>query len=370
MATETRVLLAGGGTGGHVYPAIAIAEAIMSANPNAVCSFIGTRTKIEWEAVPKAGFPIAPITVSPFHRTRMWRNTTFPFKLVASLWQSTKIVKNFDPDVAVGTGGFVAGPAIWAAARRGVPVVLQEQNAFPGKTTKMLADKANQIHIAFADAKKYLPADKCVVTGNPTRKSLAGASREAGLEHFGIERGRPTLVVMGGSLGSAKLNAVVEQHQAALLEMGWSIVWQTGKLYYDGIVARTPNPPANMVIRQFIHRMDYAYAIADVALCRAGAITCAELTLTGTAAVLVPSPNVAEDHQTYNARALADKGAAILLPESEIDEEILPVLRRLLTEPESLSSLRASAKSLGRPDAAMDIAASVIEVATNARGER
>ena len=362
MKPELRVLFAGGGTGGHVYPAIAIAEEIRSIRSDANILFVGTRDKIEWEAVPRAGFNIKPITVSAFHRTRIWRNLTFPAKLLAGLWQSRRIVKAFRPHVAVGTGGYVSGPVLWAAARRNTPIVLQEQNAFPGKTTKMLADKATEIHIAFAEATSYLPEDKCVLSGNPTRRNLADSTKEEALSHFELDSSRPVLVVMGGSLGSAKLNQVVEQKYPALLEMGWSILWQTGKLYFDAINARIPAPPENMVITKFIHRMDHAYAAADVALCRSGAITCSELAVTGTPSVLVPSPNVAEDHQTINARSLAKSGAAIMIAEQEIDRALVPTLQRLISQKEELHKLADGALRRGKPQAAQEIAQAVLTV--------
>ena len=369
MMSTLRVLLAGGGTGGHVYPAIAIAEAMRSMRPSAEFLFVGTREKIEWDAVPRAGFNIKPITVSAFHRTKMWRNVVFPFKLASGLWESRKIVRDFKPDVAVGTGGYVSGPVIWAASKAKIPVVLQEQNAFPGKTTKMLSNRATQIHTAFPEASKHLPQDKCLLSGNPTRKSIADGSTEEALRHFGISSSRPVLLVFGGSLGSAKLNQTMEKKYNKLLEIGWTILWQTGKLYCDAIAKRIPAPPDNLIIRQFIHRMDLAYALADVALCRSGAGTCAELAVTGTAAVLVPSPNVAEDHQTFNARSLVSQGAAILIEEKDVDEKVVPTLSDLLGDSETRNQLADAARSIAKPDAANTIATAVLNLVDERGGE-
>ncbi len=365
-ALRPRVLFAGGGTGGHVYPAIAIADALRALIPEVVIAFAGTQERLEWTAVPKAGYPIHPITVSGFHRKQMLRNLTFPFKLAQGLKQSWSLVGSFDPDVVVGTGGYVSGPVLWMAGLRGRTTVLQEQNAYAGVTNKLLAKRATRIHIAFDAAKAYFPEDKCRLSGNPTRPELRSADAAEGRRHFDLPKGAQVLFVFGGSLGSHALNGILKKQVHALLEHpNLYIIWQTGKRYFDRLqIPELKHERLRML--KYVDRMDLAYAVADLALCRSGAISCSELMVTGTPSVLVPSPNVAEDHQTSNARAMVDGGAAVLLKEPDMDAELVETIHRVLNTPETLNQMAEAAHRMARPQAADVIAQDILTLAREA----
>ena len=360
-----RILLAGGGTGGHAYPAIAIADAVRRKVPEAAIAFAGTRERIEWQAVPKAGYAIHPITVVAFHRKQLTRNLLFPFKLLKGFFQSLRLVADFDADVAVGTGGFVSGPVLLAASLRGRPVVLQEQNAFAGVTNKLLGRRAERIYIAFEEAKRYFPAEKCTLSGNPTRTELRQADRNEARRFFDIPPEAKLLLVFGGSLGSQAINEAIEANLDLLLEdENTFVLWQTGALYYRRIQARVDEAGRpRLRLLKYIDRMDFAYAACDLALCRAGAITCSELMLTKTPAVLVPSPNVAEDHQTNNARSMEDAGAAMLLPEPEMGAKLPETVASLLADVRRREEMAEAAGRLARPDAADEIAEGVLALA-------
>ncbi len=334
--------------------------------PHAAIAFAGTRDRMEWEAVPKAGYPIHAVTVSGFPRTLSPKLLAFPFKLAMGLGDSWTLVGGFDPDVVVGTGGYVAGPVGLAATLRGVPLAIQEQNAYAGATNKLLAKRAERIFVAFEAAKAYFPAARCVLTGNPVRADLAEAEAKAARAHFGIADGQRVLLAMGGSLGAGPINDALADHLAALLaDETLSIVWQTGRRYFAELQGRVQAHP-RLRLLEYLDRMDLAYAAADLALCRAGAITCSELAVTGTPSVLVPSPNVTADHQTKNAAALADAGAAVLLPEPRL-AAFLPTVQGLLADAGRLAGMKAAALAIARPDAARDIAEAVLALAQTRR---
>ena len=334
---------------------------------------------MEWEAVPKAGYEIHPVTVSGFQRglslEAIGRNLSFPFKLLRGFWDSASIVRGFDPDVAVGTGGYVSGPVLLTASLMGRPIVLQEQNAYAGATNKLLAKRAETVFAAFEPARAYFPDGKVELSGNPVRSDLGPASedlRAEALQHYAIPEdldGEPprVLLVMGGSLGAGPLNDAVEKDLAALLaDPRTFLVWQAGKRYYDAIRARLPESgPIHDRVRlmAYLDRMDLAYAVADLALCRAGALTCSELAVTGTPALLVPSPNVTADHQTKNAQALAQANAARLLPEGRLATELAQVAPPLLSNPAALEEMEQAALRIARPDAARTIAERVLALA-------
>ncbi len=369
MKRAPRILFAGGGTGGHVYPAIAIADAIRARVPEAVVAFAGTRERMEWQAVPKAGYPIYPVTVVGFQRRLTPGNLAFPFKGLKGFFQSLRLVAAFDADVVVGTGGFVAGPVLLAAGLRGRPVVLQEQNAYPGVTNRLLARCARQVHLAFPEARQHFPEDKCHLSGNPTRPELRTAGRAEARRFFDLPATAPVLFVFGGSLGSLALNSALEKHLPALLAADdVHVIWQTGDRYYDRLKARVADHPRLRLLR-YVDRMDLAYAAADLALCRAGAITCSELMVTGTPAVLVPSPNVAEDHQTKNARSMAGTGAALVLPEARLDEALVPEVTGLLRDAARRQAMADAAHRQARPDAADRIARAILTLAGHETGE-
>ena len=365
-----RVLFACGGTGGHVYPAIAIADAVRALAPDAAIAFAGTRDRMEWEAVPKAGYPIHAVTAVGFPRGLSPKLLAFPFKIAKGLGDSWTLVGGFDPDVVVGTGGYVTGPVGLAATLRGVPLAIQEQNAYAGATNKLLAKRAEHVFIAFEAARSSFPAGKSVLTGNPVRDDLTQADPAAARAHFEIADGQRVLLAMGGSLGAGPINDAFRTNLDALLaDESLTVVWQTGRRYFAELEKQVPAHP-RLRLLQYLDRMDYAYAAADLAVCRAGAITCSELAVTGTPSVLVPSPNVTADHQTKNARALADNGAAILLPEPKLNAEFLPTVQGLLADAGRLAAMERAALAMARPDAAREIAGAVLALAQSNGGTR
>ncbi len=365
------MLFACGGTGGHVYPAIAIADAVRAARPGAAVAFAGTRDRMEWAAVPKAGYPIHAITVSGFQRgtsmEALRRNATFPFKLAAGLRDAWRLVGSFDADVVVGTGGYVSGPVGAAAVLRGRPLVIQEQNAIAGATNTLLARRAAAVFVGFEATLRDLPLG--VVAGNPVRADLVAASasaetRAAARAEMGIGADAHVLLVTGGSLGAAPLNAAVEAHVGTLLAHPDAVVvWAAGTRYYDAIRAAVP-VHARLHLVPYLDRMDLAYAAADLALTRSGALTCSELAATGTPSVLVPSPNVTADHQTQNAAALSGAGAALLLPEPRLAASFAETVPALLHDAGRLAAMRAACATVARPDAARDIADTVLALAS------
>jgi UDP-N-acetylglucosamine--N-acetylmuramyl-(pentapeptide) pyrophosphoryl-undecaprenol N-acetylglucosamine transferase len=371
-AGKPRVLFACGGTGGHVYPAIAIADEVRAIAPAAAVAFAGTKDRMEWEAVPRAGYAIHPVTVSGFQRglssEALKRNATFPFKLGKGLWDSLQIIDGFDPDVVVGTGGYVAGPVGLAAVLRRRPLVLQEQNAYAGATNRLLARFADRVFVAFDAAREHFAGATVEVAGNPVRRDLADVDAGSARAHFGLEERQRVVLVMGGSLGAGPINDAIKRDLEALLaHEDVVLVWQAGKRYHEALMSALPEHP-RVKLLAYLDRMDYAYAVADVAVCRAGAITCSELALTGTPAVLVPSPNVTADHQTRNARAMSEAGAAFLLPETRLASDLAGTVSRLLEDAASREAMREAALRLARPDAARTIAQAVIDLATNRRG--
>jgi len=350
-----------------VYPAIAIADAIRAQRPEARVVFAGTQDRLEARAVPDAGYALHPITVSGFQRGGSLRNLAFPAKVLKGFVQSWRLVGTLDPDVAVGTGGYVAGPVLLAAWLRGRPLLIQEQNAYAGVTNRLLALLAARIHLAFEEAKDWVPADKAVVSGNPTRKVLESTTRADAREALGLPADARVLLVFGGSLGSEALNGTMDAHHAEILaDDAVHVIWQTGPRYIDAIGDRIGSHP-RLHMQAYIDRMDRAYAAADLALCRAGAITCSELMVTGTPAVLVPSPNVAADHQTKNARSMEAAGAARLLPEDDLDARGSDLVDSLLGDDATLAQMAEAAREMARPGAAETIAEDVLALARHSQ---
>ncbi|WP_420455827.1 undecaprenyldiphospho-muramoylpentapeptide beta-N-acetylglucosaminyltransferase [Rubrivirga sp.] len=362
-----RVLFACGGTGGHVYPAIAIADAVRQLRPQAAIAFAGTRDRMEWEAVPKAGYPIRAVTVSGFQRglsaSALARNAAFPFKLAKGLWDSWRLVGAFDPDVVVGTGGYASGPVGLAASLRGRRLVLQEQNAYAGATNKLLASRADKVFLAFEAAVPYFDGAPTEVSGNPVRQDLVDVDQDEARAHWEIPEAADVLLAMGGSLGAGPINGALKLNLDALLaDERAFVIWAAGKRYYDTLRAAVPEHPRLRLV-PYLDRMDLAYAAADLALCRSGAITCSELAVTGTPSVLVPSPNVTADHQTKNAQALVDAGAARLLPEPDLDLQFQAVVPTLLHDGDARAAMSAAALRIARPEAATTIAQAVVALA-------
>lgn len=345
-----KVIISGGGTGGHVFPAIAIADAIKKQKPEAEILFVGAQGKIEMEKVPKAGYPIEGLWISGFQRRLTTKNLLFPFKLIGSLAKAWKIVSDFKPDVVVGVGGYASGPTLEVATRMGIPALVQEQNSFPGITNRLLAKKVNKICVAYDGMERYFPKEKIVETGNPVRQelfeNLASKKAEA-YRHFGLDENKKTIFVFGGSLGARTINQAMEANALYLAdnETNVQVLWQAGKLYIDEMSESDTAKLPNIQIRAFIDRMDLAYAMADVVIGRAGALTISELCFVGKPAILVPSPNVSEDHQTKNAMALVEKEAAILVKDVNAKKEM--VVKALEILDDNVLSERLSGNILG-----------------------
>ncbi len=358
-----RVIISGGGTGGHVFPAIAIADALRELEPNIDILFVGAKGKIEMEKVPKAGYPIKGLWISGFQRKLSLRNLMFPFKLVHSLFRAALIVRRFRPQVAVGVGGFASGPTLEVASRMSIPTLLQEQNSYAGITNKLLAKKAHKICVAYDRMERFFPADKLVLTGNPIREEIQNlrATREEGLKHFGLDANKQTIVLTGGSLGARSLNEAMAA-SASLLEQHpeVQVLWQAGKLYIDTFKESACAQLPNVQIVAFIDRMDLAYAMSEVMISRAGASTISELSAAGKTAILVPSPNVAEDHQTKNAMALVQKDAAVLIKDKEASAQMIRAALELIAEPTRREVLEQNIRQLARKDAAKHIAHEVL----------
>ena len=360
-----KIIISGGGTGGHIYPAIAIADALKRREPLIDILFVGAEGKMEMEKVPQAGYPIKGLWISGFQRRVTLQNFLFPFKVMHSLVKCRQILKSFKPDVVVGVGGYASGPLVKVAAEMNIPSVLQEQNSFPGVTNRMLAKKASKIFVAYPEMQKYFPADKIIFTGNPMRGQLAkDISKEQAAAYFGLDAGKKTILAFGGSLGARTINEVIQQSLDLIRGRNdMQVLWQIGKLYaekyLDSPVAKLDNVKATV----FIDRMDLAYALADIVIARAGAITISELCLVGKPVILIPSPNVTGDHQTHNAKALVNNEAAILIPDAVAPQKAIPEALRLLDQPEEMAKLEHNIRSFGKPFAADEIADHIIQLA-------
>jgi len=360
-----KIIISGGGTGGHVFPAIAIADALKARQPESRILFVGALGRMEMDRVPKAGYEIVGLPIAGLQRRLTTKNLSFPFKLLASLRKARKIVSEFQPQVAVGVGGYASGPVLRSAASRGVPTLVQEQNSFLGITNRILAKKATAVCVAYPDMNKWFPDHKIILTGNPVRKEVLdfAGKREEAAKAFGLSPDKTTVLVVGGSLGARTINESVEN----LLEMfhagEFQMIWQTGKHYADRAqnAVRARNL-ANVVATPFIERMDLAYAMADLVVSRAGAMSVSELTLAGKPSILIPSPNVAEDHQTKNAKALADRDAAVLIPDDAAKRKLPEVLSKILGDASWRARLSENAKTLALPDAAEKIADEIFKI--------
>ncbi|RMG83978.1 MAG: undecaprenyldiphospho-muramoylpentapeptide beta-N-acetylglucosaminyltransferase [Bacteroidetes bacterium] len=362
-----KIIISGGGTGGHVFPAIAIADEIRRQCPGAEIRFVGAKGKIEMEKVPKAGYPIDGLWISGFQRRLTLQNLMFPLKLASSLWTAWRILRRFRPDVVVGVGGYASGPTLEVAARLGIPVLIQEQNSFPGITNRLLASKARKICVAYEQMDRWFPADKILYTGNPVREDIfqnLAQKRAEALTYFDLSPGKKTIFVFGGSLGARTINdAMVAAEKWLADRSDVQVLWQTGRLYFDEMRQSATAALPGVEIRPFIDRMDLAYALADVIIGRAGALTISELCWAGKPAVLVPSPNVAEDHQTKNARALTDREAAVMVADVRAKAEMIPAALEILDNPERAKQLGQKIFELKKANAAGRIAAEVLALA-------
>lgn len=363
-----RIIISGGGTGGHIFPAIAIADAIKRLAPDTEIMFVGAEGRMEMEKVPAAGYPIEGLWISGFQRRLTLDNLSFPFKVLHSMWKAGNIVKRFRPDAVVGVGGYASGPLVEAGARAGVRAIIQEQNSYAGVTNKILSRKASKICVAYEGMERFFEMSKLVFTGNPVRADIVKLATEQGLlqslrgeaaKHYGLSADKPTLLVTGGSLGARTLNQAMANGLAE-----WSkrpelqVLWQCGKTQFESL--KQLQLPENVKLTAFLDRMDLAYAIGDVVVARAGALTVSELCVLGKPCILIPSPNVAEDHQTANAMALVKKEAAIMVKDTEAAEKMLNEAFRLLGDNELQKKLSQNAKSLGITDSAERIAKIVL----------
>ena len=361
---KPRFIISGGGTGGHIYPAVAIANELKSRFPEAEFLFVGAKDKMEMQKVPQAGYAIKGLWISGIQRKLTLDNAMFPFKLLSSMWNSFRIIKSFKPDVVIGTGGFASGAVLKVASMLNIPTVIQEQNSYPGITNKLLAKKANKICVAYENLERFFPKDKMILTGNPVRQDLINeASKSEAIAYFKLDANKKTLLVLGGSLGARRINQLIEKELDFLLSQNIQIIWQCGKLYLN--YYSKYNEKENVQVVAFIDRMDLVYAAADVVISRSGASSVSELCIVGKPTIFIPSPNVAEDHQTKNAKAISDKNGAILIKESELDAQFETVFSDLISNENKQAELSQNIKKLAKPNATKDIVEEIVKLIKN-----
>ena len=356
-----RYLISGGGTGGHIFPAISIANALKELDPEAEILFVGALGRMEMERVPQAGYKIVGLPVRGFNRAQPWKNVSVLVDLVKSIKQVKKIIRDFRPDVGVGVGGYASGAAMWAAANMGIPILLQEQNGFAGVTNKILKNKAAKICVAYPGMERFFPAEKIILTGNPVRQNLL-APLDPPMKGGRKEK---NLLIIGGSLGARTINESIKAALPDLVKSGIHVVWQTGKVYFESCKAawEAAGKPANIECLDFLSDMPERYAQADLVISRAGASSISEICLLGKPAILVPSPNVAEDHQTHNAMALVNRDAAVLVRDAEAAEKLIPTALTLLEDKAKLEVLHTNVLKLAQADSATRIAKEVMALA-------
>jgi UDP-N-acetylglucosamine--N-acetylmuramyl-(pentapeptide) pyrophosphoryl-undecaprenol N-acetylglucosamine transferase len=363
---QLKVIISGGGTGGHIFPALAIANEIKKLVPGANILFVGALGKMEMEKVPAAGYKIIGIPIAGFQRRFTWQNFKLPFLIIKSIFKTRKIVREFEPDVVVGTGGYASGPLIRAASKKGVPVLLQEQNSYAGITNKILSKAAGKICVAYDGMEKFFPKEKIILTGNPVRQDLIPGreSRDEALQYFNLTDSRKTLLVIGGSLGAKTINEAIGADLKALAQNNIQLIWQTGKTYYPTAVKQTRDfSGKNIYAYEFISRMDLAYSVADIVISRAGASSVSELCNLGLPSILVPSPNVAEDHQTRNAMSLVNKNAAIMVRDNQAKSILVECAIKLINNDKHQEILRSNISKLAYPNSAKVIAKEVLKLA-------
>ncbi|NMH25028.1 undecaprenyldiphospho-muramoylpentapeptide beta-N-acetylglucosaminyltransferase [Flavobacterium solisilvae] len=359
---KLKFIVSGGGTGGHIYPAIAIANELKSRFPDAEFLFVGAKDKMEMQKVPQAGYKIEGLWIAGLQRKLTVQNMMFPFKLISSLWKSRQIINKFKPDVVIGTGGFASGPLLQVANSRNIPTVVQEQNSYPGITNKLLSKKANKICVAYENLERFFPKEKIVLTGNPVREDLLNidAKRNEAITHFNLDANKKTLLVLGGSLGARRINQLIEKEIYNIVSKDIQVIWQCGKFYINEY--KHFSDGKNVQVLDFIDRMDLVYAAADFVISRAGASSVSELCLVGKPTIFIPSPNVAEDHQTKNAKAIVDKNGAILLKENELEEKFETTFSNLISDESLQKELSQNIKSLAKPNATKDIVEEIIKL--------
>ena len=369
-----KFIVSGGGTGGHIYPAIAIANELKSRFPDAEILFVGAQDKMEMQKVPQAGYAIKGLWIAGLQRKLTLQNLLFPIKLISSLSKSRAIIKSFKPDVVIGTGGFASGPLLQMANSLNIPTLIQEQNSYPGITNKLLSKKANKICVAYENLERFFPKEKMILTGNPVRKDLIDidSKREEAIKYFNLDASKKTLLVLGGSLGARRVNQLIEKELDFFASQNVQIIWQCGKFYFDqfnkyNIANQQPTTnneqqTTDIQVLAFIDRMDLVYAAADFVISRAGASSVSELSIVGKPVIFIPSPNVAEDHQTKNAKAIVEKNGALLLKESELDEKFNTVFSDLVINEHLQKELSQNIKKLAKVNATKEIVDEIVKL--------
>ncbi len=360
-----RVIIAGGGTGGHIFPAVAIAHALQRLRPGTQLLFVGATGRMEMEKVPQEGFKIVGLDIAGFNRSNMLKNLTLPFKIWKANMQAKAVLKDFKPNAVVGVGGYASFPVLNAAQSAGIPTLIQEQNSYAGKSNKILGRRAKAICVAYENMDRFFPKDKLILTGNPVREKIAHStiSRAEGQSWLGMETDKKTILVVGGSLGAKSVNEAIDKNLEEILAEGVQVIWQTGKPYYQTAVERAKAFAGKVKVFEFIREMDYAYAAADMVISRAGALAIAELCIIGKPVIFVPFPFAAEDHQTSNAMALVEHNAAMMVKDSDAAGELVKKLKTLLHDTAMQDIMMASLKNLAIKDADERIAEKVIEIA-------
>ncbi len=354
MKPSIKIILSGGGTGGHIYPALSIANELKSRYPNAEFLFVGAKDRMEMEKVPEAGYKIEGLWISGFNRSLTLKNLSFPMKLLSSLWNARKIISKFKPDVVIGTGGFASGPTLQVAKMKGIKTLIQEQNSYPGITNKLLGKKADKICVAYDNLERFFPEEKIIKTGNPVRQDLLeiDSKRAEAVEFFGLDTAKKTLVVLGGSLGARAINDLMASQIEWLVKQGVQVIWQTGKLYYEEF--KKFDQLEGVQTHAFLNKMDLTYSAADFLISRAGASSISELCVVGKPVIFIPSPNVAEDHQTKNALAIVNNDAALLLKQSDV-VMFNTMFSELLNDDGLQERLGKNIKQMALPDATKTI---------------
>jgi len=363
--TMKKIIISGGGTAGHIYPAIAIANTLKAIDPTIQILFVGALGKMEMEKVPRAGYEIIGLPIAGIKREVSVDNLSFPIKLTRSLLKARSIIRSFKPDIAIGVGGFASGPLLMIASLMGIPILIQEQNSYAGITNKLLAKRAKVICVAYPNMEEFFPKDKLLLTGNPVRSDILemGNKREKAFSHFGLQPNHKTLLVIGGSLGAKTINESIEAGLKTIIDSGYQVLWQTGKPFIERakVAVKSLKMPYAQAF-EFIYEMDLAYAIADVVVSRAGALSVSELCLVAKPAILVPFPFASEDHQTKNAMSLVEQNAALLVKDKDAKEELVQNALRLLEDVDKQLELRTNIKKLSKPNAAKDIAETVLSL--------
>ncbi len=363
MQNQLNIIISGGGTGGHIYPAIAIANALKAKNSAVNILFVGAIGKMEMEKVPKAGYKIVGLPITGIQRSLSFENLKFPFRLIKSMFLARKIINDFEPNIAIGVGGFASGPLLLMANLMAVPTLIQEQNSFAGITNKYLSKKAKAICVAYLGMEKFFPKSKIIFTGNPVRSDIleVNSKKKQALTHFGLAENEKTLLIIGGSLGAKTINESIDDGLQKLLNAGIQIIWQTGKLYIEKAKIKAENL-RNIYVSDFIYEMDLAYAAADVVVSRAGALSVSELCLAAKPCILVPYPFAAEDHQTQNALNLVNQKAAILVKDSAAKGDLVNIVLQLFENDNEQELLSKNILKLAKPNAANDIANQIFKI--------